>query len=159
MELETAFRRRLLADGSVSGYVGRKVFKFSLMESVDGTGKRAIVVRRSNGWAVPSDRTTGEYPLLAVDCYADCDRDAAGDVVARNAIDKAYAMYRVVDPLIHGLRGVRVGPGGEDPGLMVVSAQRWSEPFHRTDQDGHPGDPPLGDAACVTAVYALNVVH
>lgn len=159
MEIETAVRRLLLGDGTVTGYVGRQVFKYQLDASVDGTGKRAIVVRRSNGWAVPADRKTQEYPILAVDCYADAQRDSGGDVVERNSVDSAYAVYRAVDPLLHGVRGVRWGAGGADPGLMVLSCQRWSEPFHVTEQDRHADDPPLGEAAKVTALYAVCTVH
>lgn len=156
MEIETAARRFLLAHDGVRGYVGDKVTKFSLLEHVDGTGGRAIVVRRSNGWKTPDSVQTSEFPLLLVDCWADCDR-VGGDKVADNAVDKAFAVYRVVDKLLHAKRDFMMGD------LRIISSQRWSEPFFETANDAHKGvaslSTPKGDSAVVTAQYALHLVH
>lgn len=162
MEVESASRRLLLSDATVNGYVVSKVFKYRLEEKVDGTAGRAIVVRRSNGWARPDSINTSEYPILQVQCYADPDREPlTGAITTLNAEDKAWAVYRAVDRLMHGKRGVRWGAFGSDPGLMVVSSARWGEPFVVTDHDLHGTGTadPLGDSLYVMAQYALNVAH
>lgn len=168
MELETAVRRMLLQDDTVAGYVGSKVFKHALETIVDRTGGRAVVVKRAGGWAIPQPVNTQEYPLLQIECWADCDRDENGDVTTRNAIDKAFALYRAIDPLVHAKRGVTWGAGGSSDGLCVVSAQRWSEPVPVESKDGHStavsGNgmndlPPQGESAVVWVRYALVVAH
>lgn len=159
MELETAVRRLLLGNQAVAGYVGQKVFKFTLMEPVDQTGGRAVVLSRSGGWAQPDTVKSLEYPLLQVECYADCDRDDNGNVLTRNAVDKAYALYRTIDPLLHAKRDAWWGAGGSDDGMKMISCVRWSEPISVESKDQHTGDPVLGDSAYVWARYALIVVH
>jgi hypothetical protein len=166
MEIETAARRMLLGQSAVTGYVGQKVFKFSLLEHVEGTGGRAVVVRRNSGWVQPGRVRTSEYPLLVLDCWADCDRDSVGAKAEDNAIDKAYAVYRVIDPLIHAVRSVWWGAGGSHRGMLIVNGFRWAEPWHATAVDVHPAiqgvtspGSPKGDSAVVTATYALQVAR
>lgn len=161
MELETAFRRHLLAAEPVAGYVGQKVYKHRLGEKIDGTGGRAIVLYRNNGWATPDPVTTQEYPILALKLYADPDRDTDGQVKEFNGEDKAFALYRVVDRFVRGLRGVWVGGVAQTPGLLVITSQRWKEPVISTEKDRHgqtTGDP-LGDSVYAYVEYALQVVH
>ena len=160
MEVETAIRRHLLSLDGVKGYVGPDgVYKYSLLNHVEGTGGRAIVVRRSNGWGVPDPVQSSEYPIVMLDFWADPDR-VDGEKVADNAVDKAFAVYRVVDKLLHGKRGVIWGGDG---GLFVISSSRYAEPFYETAGDSHGGKPdimtPIGDTAVVTAQYALHIVH
>lgn len=165
MELETAVRRLLLADETVAGYVGDKVFKNTLEEHVDGTGGRAVTVFRTGGWTAPDPVSSAEFPLLQVNCFADCDRDDDGLVTSRNAIDKAFAVYRSVDRLLHGAREEWWGAGGRDEGLMIVSCARYVEPIAMEAQDQHAtanvgnAQVPLGDSAFVWARYACVVVH
>lgn len=164
MEIETAARRHLLGFADVTAYVQKKVFKHSLLERVDGTSGRAIVVRRSNGWGQPDPVQTAEFPILVVDFWADPDRDADGQKVEDNAIDKAYAVYRAVDPLLHAVRDQWWGAGGTNPGLWIVNCARYAEPFHQTIDDVHgsgpvAGNQPIGEEACVTVQYAVTLVH
>lgn len=162
MEIETAARRMLLAAPAAAGYVQDRVYKFSLLEPVEGTGGRAIVVRRSNGWSQPDAVQSSEYPVLALDFWADNDRDADGLSVAANAIDKAYAVYRAVDPLFHRVRDAWWGAGGSNRGLRVISSTRFAEPSHRSAVDRHAGganETDIGDSAVVTVTYALHLVH
>lgn len=161
MELETAVRRMLLADNTVAGYVQQKVWKHTLEQKVDGTGGRALVVKRAGSWAQPDQVKTLEYPLLQVECWADVDREN-GEMLRRNAVDKAFALYRAVDPLLHARRGVVWGAGGSEPGLTVVSSVRWIEPVPVDPKDGHraQGDlPPQGESAVVWVRYAVACVH
>lgn len=163
MEVETAFRRHLLGDATVQGYVAGKVSKWRLDAPVDQTGGRAIVVERNNGWATPDPVRSMEYPILRVKMYADVDRDDLGAPARANAEEKAWAVYRAVDPAMSNLvlRGTRVGAFGSDAGLMVVSCARRSEPMLVTmkDQHGQMSGAPLGDSVYVLAEYNLTVVH
>lgn len=152
MELETAVRKYLLASPAVVGYVGVRVYKFRLEGPLTGSASRALVVRRVGGWTAPDQVQTREFPLLQVECWADPDRDERGNVLVANGPDKAFALYRVVDPLLHTVRGVDLSD------LQVVSSQRWSEPILITQDDSH-GDLVLGDSVKVVTRYAMSVVH
>ncbi len=152
MEIETALRKYLLSKSPVTGYVGQKVFKFELQEPVAGTGGRAIVVRRVGSWATPDPVMTAEFPLVQVECWADPDRDGDGNVLVSNAVDKALAVQRVVDPLLHGKRAVTWSD------LTVVSCARFSDSVIVSPSDQH-GSGSLGDSAYVWTRYAVQTVH
>lgn len=161
MEVATAFRRHLLGHDPTTGYVQQRVFKYRLGEKIDGTGGRAVVVYPNNGWATPDPVTTQEYPILAVKCFADHDRDDDAQIREYNAEDKAMALYRVVDQRLRGIRGRWIGSVGQNPGLFVVTSQRWKEPVITTEKDRHgqqSGDP-LGDVVYAYVEYALQVIH
>ena len=162
MEVEAAVRRVLLGDPTVNGYVVGKVFRNRLEEKVDGTGGRAIVVARNNGWATPDPATSQEYPIVVLKFYADPDRDVySGGVQRSNAEDKALAVYRAADKLLHAKRGVWMGAFGSNRGLMVVTSARASEPVVVREKDRHgegSGDP-LGDSLYVMVEYNMQVVH
>lgn len=151
MEVETGLRKFLLTQQAVTGYVQQRVFKHSLMEPVSGTGHRAVVVRRVGTWQTPHPINTAEFPIVQVECWADADRDLDGNVSIGNAADKALAVQRVIDPLLHAKRDVRWG------GLVVVSSARFTESIITT-QDDFPALR-LGDAAYAATRYALCVVH
>jgi hypothetical protein len=153
-------RRWLLAAASVTGYVGPRVYKFRLLERVSGEGRRAIVVRRSNDWARPDSVQTPENPIVLVEVYADETRNPDGTIKRSDAEDNCLAVYRAVDPLLHGLRGMYLGAVGTNPGLMVVSSQRWSEPILQRANELHMQDErrySIGDGALLTAAYAMQV--
>jgi len=162
MEVVPAARRRLLAEAGVRGYVQDRVFKHKLLEHVDQKGTRAIVLRTNGGWAEPDRTQSTEYPVLVLDCWADCDRDEHGDKVAENAIDNAWAVFRVADRVLHRVRGEFWGGTN---GLMVIESKRWTEPDYQTKDDAHAGiigglgGVELGEAAAVTVQYALMVSH
>lgn len=166
MEVEAAIRRRLLDDPTVAGYVVDRVFTHRLHDGVDldGTGRRAIVVRRAGGWATPDPVTTQEYPLVSVDCYAGNSRDADGNITAFDATSGAYALWRAADRLLHAPeRGTWWGAVGSKPGLLVIASQRWGEPYAETASDLLRGrattGEELGGATVVVARYAITCVH
>jgi hypothetical protein len=156
VEVDTACRRMLKAAPAVRSFTSM-VYRTRLEEKVDGTGKRAVVVQRNNGWTQPQDRTTQEYPLLMIKIWADHSRDESGAYAKADNVDNAYAVYRVIDPLMHGQRGAVWG--GEN-GLTIVTCTRWAEPYVITQEDTHgmPKDE-IGDCAIVVVQYALQVVH
>lgn len=161
MELPAAARRLLMQQPSVTGYVGSKVYKHKLWDHVDRTGGRAVVVRMAGGWETPDRIQTSQFPILAVDCWADCSRDGAGDKAAEDALDNAWAVYRVVDPVLHRVRNAMWGASGADEGAYVVESFRWQEPFHQTKQDqagaAVPYSVDMGEAAVVVAQYAVHL--
>lgn len=153
-------RRMLLQDPTVNGYVVGKVFRYRLEEKVDGTSGMAVVLVNDNGWATPNPVTTQEYPILQVRCYADPTRGPLGEISQADALDKAWALTRAIEPLIHGKRDVIWGRFGSSPGLRIITAQRWAEPWEMTDEDRHnTSEDPLGDSVYVATRYALQVVH
>lgn len=161
MEVESAARRYLLGDTTVTGYVQARVHKWRLEEKVDGTGKSAIVVYRNNGWATPDPVTTQEYPILAVKAYSDATRDSTGEIVKSDAEDRAFALMRAISNRLRRQRGEWWGAVGADPGLLVVTCAPWKEPTLVTEKDRHgqtSGDP-LGDAVYAYGEFALQVVH
>lgn len=161
MEVDNAVRRYLRSLDVVKGYVGTtdsgfadRVYRQRLEEPVDGTGNRAIVVKRMPGWAKPDSVTTQEYPVVLIEFHADNSRDANGEYDRLDNADNAMAMYRGVDPFLHGKRGVVWGT------LTVVTSARWAEPFTVTQEDTHGYERrSLGDTAIVVVQYALQVVH
>jgi hypothetical protein len=159
MELVPAARRHLLLPSALTGYVQDRVYKHKLVEHVDQKGTRAAVVRTNGGWAQASRANSTEYPILAIDCWADCTRDAQGDKAAEDAIDNAWAVYRATDLLIHGVKGV---PWAD---LIVIDAARWSEPTCQTKDEAHGGvgalpyKVELGESAVVTVQYAMTISH
>lgn len=169
MELETAARRHLLRIPSVTGYVGRRVFKNTLVESPAGTAGYAIVVRRAVGWTTPDTVKTLEYPRLIVECWADPDREPTGETAVENAIDKAYALYRAVDRVLHGRRDEWWGAGGTDPGLRVISCVRAGDPVAANVMGPDPAAPGgggadgrsalFGEMAMVPAGYDIVTAH
>lgn len=159
MEVTTAARRHLLRLDSLRGYVDLRIFKHRLEEKVDGTGKAAVVVKRTGGWASPDPINTAEFPVLLLEFHADPSRNEYGEITVSNAEDRAWAMHRVVDPFLHGKRDEWWGGIGSDRGLKVVSSARAEEPTLTAQADQHAGAPPLGDAVFVSARYALQVVH
>lgn len=166
MEVESAVRRVLLADEVVASMAGSRVYKFRLEEKVDGTGLAAVVLSRDGGWAAPDLTQSSEYPLLTVRCYADPTRDGAGQIATADAADKAFALYRRVNQVLHAApRGGMWGAVGSNAGMLTISCQRWGEPYAVTAADTHGSGGPsdkdeqLGDSMYVIATYALHVVH
>lgn len=163
MELPAAARRLLLQQPSVVGYVQSRVFKHQLWDHVDGTGGRAVVVRMSGGWGTPDRTQTSQFPLLGVDCWADCTRDSEGDKVEEDSLDNAWAVYRVVDAVLHQVRNAMWGASGSDQGAYVVESVRYQEPYHQSLSDGGqyglglPYKVDMGDCAVVTTMYAVHL--
>jgi hypothetical protein len=160
MEIEAATRRRLLGDSTVTGYVGDRVWPFRLEDRVDPHGHRAVVVYRGPAWA-ETDRyeaAAAEYPTLVVDCWADCTRDDSGEILRTDRVQAAFAVWRAVHRLLHNPpRGQMWGQVGSNPGLLVNTSTQWFGPTHLEGDGIKRTGIPLGDAAVVTATYALNV--
>jgi hypothetical protein len=153
MEIESAARRYLLGIPEVAGYVGTRVFKFDLVEPLEGTGDRAVVVARQPGWRSPESVGTSEFPRLAVDCWADPTRvPDSGEIQTLDAADKAYALARVIRPwfCFPHLRNQWIGAFGSNPGLRVVD----SEPRML---EGHPVA--AGDMVAVRIEFSMTVMH
>jgi hypothetical protein len=161
MEVVPAARRHLMSYPSVRGYVQHRVFTYRLFEHVNGEGTRAIVCRLNAGWAEPDRSQSVEFPILVVDCWSDCTRNADGTKAAEDAIPNALALYRVVDPVLHRKRNMVWADGGSR-GLLVVDIKRWIEPFYQTKDESHAGvayGVELGDSAVVSVQYAMTVAH
>lgn len=160
MELEPAARRHLLADPTVTGYVGDRVDPHRLKDRVDPHGLRAVVLYRSEPWS-ETDRYQGasaEYPTLIVDCWADCTRDGDGEIRHTDRVPNAYALWRAVHRVLHNPpRGQVWGQVGSNPGLLVNTSTLWGGPSHLEGPDVRRLGITLGDAAVVTASYALNI--
>jgi hypothetical protein len=163
VELPAAARRLLMQQPPVTGYVGSKVYKHKLWTHVDQTGGRAVVVRLAGGWDTPDRVQTSQFPILAVDCWADCSRDQeTGDKLAEDALDNAWAVYRVVDPVLHRVRNALWGSSGADPeGAYVVESSRYQEPYSQTKDEAGTAQLPyavdMGESAVVTAQYAVHL--
>lgn len=157
MEVETALRKYLMGLNPVAGYVADRVYKHRLLDKVDGTGDRAIVIKRTGSWTRPDSVKTAEFPLVQIQFWADHDRDETGGIKVANAEDKAWAVFRVTDPFLHAKRGVRWGETTDNPGLMVVTCQRWHEP--RLDEPHGRLKDQMGDSVYVGVEYALQVLH
>ena len=161
MELTTAARRFLLAQAAVTGYVQQRVWKDRLEDVLDGTGQRAIVLKDAGSWSLPQARNTQEYPLLRVEFWADHTRNEDGTIDVEDGMAGARALYRVVDPLIHGVRDVR---WGGDDGLFVIGCQRYSEPLPMTGSElatgrPQPTDADAYEAQAVAVLYAVQTIH
>lgn len=164
MELTGATRRLLLEQPAVTGYVQDRVHKHLLRDHVDGTGQRAVVVRMAGGWDKPDHTQTSQYPLLAVDCWADHSRDDNGDATALDNLDNAWALYRVVDDVLHQARNQLWGASPSDPeGAYVVSCIRNQEPYDQAASSpasaqsaaSLPYAVELGECAVVTVQYEV----
>ncbi|QOP66161.1 hypothetical protein SEA_DANIELLEIGNACE_20 [Arthrobacter phage DanielleIgnace] len=156
MEIDTAVRRMLLQDDTVKGYVQAKVFKNELLEHVDGTSGMALVVRKAGGWQGPSQQM--EFPLVAVECWADVDRDQMGLKIRDNQLDKAYSLYRAVKRLMHDKRDVWWGAGGAERGCRVILSEQQSEPVHNLISYSKGGTTvPAAESAVVTVQYEITL--
>lgn len=138
----------LLGQGAVTGYVGRRVWTHKERDPINLSGLLAYVLMRDGGWGVPQPRRHDEYPVLLVQCWADRSRDEAGEPTKEDEEERAWSLYRVLDPLLHGVRDVVWG--GQN-GLTVVSSDRTVEPFFTR--------PPSSDAGFVAVRYGIVCHH
>lgn len=164
MELEAAARAHFLSIPAVAGYVGTKVWKHRLEHPIDGTGGRAIVVKRDGGWALPESRNTQEYPLLRVEFWADHTRGANGEILTYDGMTAAQAVYRALDPVIHGVRDQWWGATQDRSGMLVIGCQRYGEPYPSDGSDLAVGQRYKGEAddyesANLIVNYAIQTVH
>ena len=160
MELEPAVRRRLLADPTVVGYVGDRIYPHRLEERVDPLGLRAIVIYAGPWWgdAERYESASAEYPTLVVDCWADCTRDEDGNIARLDRVQNAGAVWRAVHRVLHNPpRGEVWGEVGSNPGLLVNTATLWFRPGAIEGADAKRTGTPLQDAAVVSATYAMGV--
>ena len=150
MEIETAARKHLLNQGNVTNLVSKRVWKFGEHEPLENTGLAALVLRRNTGWTKPG-RGSQEYPMLVIECLSDWSRTPEGQVIKDDAADRAYAVYREVDRILHQVdREVRYWPEGDKDGLLVLGCFRGSEPTEPVDKWG---------VKVVRVTYDVQVVH
>lgn len=161
MEIDSAVRRELLADPTVAGYVGDKVYRHTIWERLDNVnGARAILVKRQGGWAVPDRIKTPEWPQILIECWADADRDTDGEVKADNGMDNAFAVYRAVDNFIHSRAPGRWGQTSTNQGIQVIGKQRLQEPVPFGPNDVSPDAAvSMGDLRYCSVLYGFQVVH
>ena len=164
MELIPAARRHLNDMEVVAGFVQDRVWKDRLEDLLDGTGQRAIVVKRGGGWAMPQPRNTQEYPLLQIQFWADHQRNDDQTIRVEDGLSSAMAMYRAVDPLLHGVRDQWWGATSSTTGMWVIGCQRYSEPMPLAENALAIGRPVPTDsdsfeAQCVVVNYAVQTVH
>lgn len=159
MELEPAVRRRLLAEPTITSYVGDRVFLYRLEDRVDPLGLRAIVLYAGPWWA-EADRhegAGGEFPTLTVDAWADCSRTPDGEIAHLDRVVNAKAVARAVHRILHNPpRGQVWGAVGSNPGLLVNTSTLWLASTHLEGSDTKRTGIPLGDAAVQPATYAFN---
>lgn len=151
MEIETAARKVLLADATVAGYVGPKVRKFTLLDALDRTAGRAIVLKRDGQWRRRDWQRSAEYPILRVECWADHDRDGVGDMTEANAEEKALALWRAVDSRLHSREMEQWDE------LWIASCSLWSEPVPFVPHQYQRYDHAI-EAKCYVASYAVEVI-
>lgn len=161
MEVDAAVRRELLNDPTVTGYVVDKVFRRSLWDNLEVLkGARAIVVKRGTGWAIPQRKNTQEYPTIFLECWADGDRDADGNLVIDNGIDNAFALYRAADNVLHMKDEGIWGAYGTSPGLEVIGCARAAEPMPFGPKDvSLDYQVQMDTYRYVQVPYNLQVVH
>ena len=161
MEVDSAVRRELLNDPTVTGYVGDKVYRRSLWDNLEVLkGARAVVVKRATGWAIPQRKNTQEYPTVTLECWADGDRDADGNLITDNGIDNAFALYRAVDSVLHGRDAGIWGRFGTSAGLTVIGCARAAEPMPFGPRDVAPDlQAQMDTYRYVQVPYSVQVVH
>jgi len=158
VEVDAAARRMLLADDTVRGYVIDKVYRDRLGEPLEGTGGRALVIVRGPGWAGPSRQQPTRFPTLITKSYADPDRDEQGDIAVANAADKAYALDGVLNRLLHNVQEAYWGAKGLNPGRLIISSYRASEPVKVEQGQAHAGGEQLGELVLVRSVWQIETV-
>lgn len=162
MELESAVRRYLLADPTITSYVGNRIYIDRLEAPVEPHGHRAIVIYRATGWAETEtyEGAAGEFPTLILDCWADNTRDDDGEILRTDRLPNSRAVWRAAHRKLHNPPRGRVwGASASNPGLLVISSTLW---FHATSIEGpHTSrtGTPLGEAGITTATYALHVAN
>jgi len=106
------------------------LFKYNLeVPDLGKSGKAALVINLTGGDTPRSNHTMN--PRLNCSIYADHDRNAQGEVITKNGIDKMYRIYRVLDPLLHW-------PDREPrilDGLRFLGSLRGVEPTLNQDRD------------------------
>lgn len=160
MEVESAVRRYLLTDPTLTAYVGNRIYIDRLETPVAPLGLRALVLYRASGWAQTEtyEGAAGEFPTLVIDCWADNTRTADGEILRTDRLPNSRAVWRAAHRLLHNPPRGRVwGATSSNPGLLVNTSSLW---FHATSiETGHRTGIPLGEAGVTTATYALHVAN
>jgi hypothetical protein len=159
MELESAVRRKLLADSTVTAYVGNRIYINRLEEPVAPAGHRALVIHRGPGWAETEhyEGAGGEFPTLILDAWSDNTRDADDEILRTDRLTNSRAVWRAAHRVLHNPRPGQIwGANGSNPGLLIVTSTLW---IHPTDLEGNGQrtGTPLGEAGITTATYALHI--
>jgi hypothetical protein len=105
---------------------GRMIFRDGLPIRLEGTGKRAIVVKQSTPGT--SDAAHVSRGIVSISLYADHTRSEGEPPAVEDGIDRAWAMFGNLDhhmqaakPLVEGAR--------------TVQSDRQAQPLESFDQD------------------------
>ena len=76
------------------------LFKYNLkVPDLAQSGKAAMVINLTGGDSPRGNHTIN--PRLNCSIYADHTRNAGGEVTTEDGLDKAWRIYKVLDPLLH----------------------------------------------------------
>jgi hypothetical protein len=132
----TLFVRRQLAAtpaitsllGTGGAWPGPWLWRWQPRVSVEGTGKRAVVISRPRPWAVPSRFHTTSFDLVQVDVFADPTRDANGKPLKEDAEERALAVCDEVRKVMHVPRGAEIEWGDGTGKTRIVSSVAGQDP-------------------------------
>lgn len=149
-----AARRYLVTQTSVTNLLGASeaypiwIFQWDPHEMIEGTSSEALVLATEGAWSSPNDYNTAQFPRLVVQVFSDPSRDAERNVIADDARDKSWTVFRAVDKLLHH-------PGGLSAqwttGVWVTGSARLGEPEWTPQPDGD-------GLVLLTVSYGLSVV-
>lgn len=122
------------------------IFQEKLYATVEGSQSVAVVLSTSTQWATNNSYNTADFPKLAVDVYADPERDPNNNVAFDDTKDKLLAVHDKIKKYLH-----MVDPGYKWWGsTRIVSSTLLSLPILEPVADG-------GGMRSAIAYYALVV--
>lgn len=145
MNIITAVTRELKTHPSVTSLA--TVGKHLVPGDVDGSGLVKLAVQAMGSWY--TCESSARFPRLRIVVAADPSR-TGGQKVSENAHDRALAVYKAVDDILHRTTRETVVWGGPD-GVLVLGSNRANEPSFVERPDA-------SDTALMTCSYNLKIV-
>lgn len=68
---------------------------------VEGSGKAGILISARSPWTTPNRHNTARFPRLQVEIFADCSRNAMGQVTVKDAVRRCEYIFNMIDPVFH----------------------------------------------------------
>jgi hypothetical protein len=106
---------------------GRMVFRDGLPVRLEQTGKRAVVVSNGTPTSMYANARRPYGNNVQIRFYADHTRELDGDVPLEDGLDRAWAMFGLVDQLLNHDKPLRNDP--------FVQLDRTSQPLESFDLD------------------------